>query len=283
MVSITKLLNFALPPLSLILLSILTLPLLLWKQLMYVKKMVYTENVANKVVLITGAASGIGQQLAYEYARRGAKLSLVDIRKEKLVTVADEARSLGCPDVTIIGADVSKVQDCKQFVDETLNYFGRLDHLVNNAGIFSGKLVVIEDFHEVSEYTPVMASKAAVINFFECLRMEVGWRIGITIVTPGFIKTDLASRAMEHEAILRKIPMGSARKCATAIVESACRGDKYVTDPSWVKVLFPWKVLFPEVVDFAIRFILELSQNSSIMKANLHLSRIPELKTCNME
>ncbi|KAL2342796.1 hypothetical protein Fmac_004081 [Flemingia macrophylla] len=304
MVSITKLLNFALPPLSLILLCILTLPLLLWKQIMNVKKLVYTENVANKVVLITGAASGIGQQLAYEYARRGAKLSLVDIRKEKLVTVADEARSLGSPDVTIIGADVSKVQDCKQFVEETVNYFGQLDHLVNNAGI--GKPAAVEDMGDVSKYTPVMgtnfwgavygslyaiphlkiskgkiivvasacgwfplprisiynASKAAVINFFETLRMEVGSAIGITIVTPGFMKTDLTSRAMEYEAILSKIPMASASKCATAIVDGACRGDKYVADPLWVRALFPWRVLYPELADWAIRFIDELYQNS---------------------
>jgi len=39
--------------------------------------------------------------------------------------VADKARSLGSPDVTIIGADVSKLQDCNRFIDETINYFGR--------------------------------------------------------------------------------------------------------------------------------------------------------------
>jgi len=52
-------------------------------------------------------------------------LSLVDIRKEKLVAVADMATSLGSPDVTIIGADVSKVEDSKRFIDETIKHFGR--------------------------------------------------------------------------------------------------------------------------------------------------------------
>lgn len=41
------------------------------------------------------------------------------------MAVSDKARSLGSPDVTTIAADVSKVQDCKRFVDETFNYFGR--------------------------------------------------------------------------------------------------------------------------------------------------------------
>lgn len=61
MIEINKLLNFALPPLSLIVIFIFTPPLLLVKLLMYVKKFLYTENVAGKVVLITGAASGIGE------------------------------------------------------------------------------------------------------------------------------------------------------------------------------------------------------------------------------
>ncbi|KAG5029921.1 hypothetical protein JHK82_013513 [Glycine max] len=321
MIEINKLLNFALPPLSLIVIFIFTPPLLLVKLLMYVKKFLYTENVAGKVVLITGAASGIGEQVAYEYARRGAKLSLVDIRKDKLVAVADKARSLGSPDVTIIGADVSKVQDCNRFVDETVNHFGRLDHLVNNAGI-SRKSVGVEDWLDVSEFTPIMdinfwgavygtlyaiphlkinkgriiviasgcgwfplprisiynASKAAVINFFETLRMELGWDIGITIATPGFVKTDLTLRAMEFEPTVGRIPMGSACECAIAIVDSACRGDMYVTNPSWVKVLLPWKLLCPELVDWACCLVFGVSQNSSSMKGNLHVSRIPELK-----
>lgn len=61
MIEINKLLNFALPPLSLIVIFIFTPPLLLVKLLMCVKKFLYTENVAGKVVLITGAASGIGE------------------------------------------------------------------------------------------------------------------------------------------------------------------------------------------------------------------------------
>ena len=52
-------------------------------------------------------------------------MSLVDIRMENLEAVADMARSLGSPDVIIIGADVTKVEDSKRFVDETVNHFER--------------------------------------------------------------------------------------------------------------------------------------------------------------
>jgi len=59
--AINNLLNIALPPLSLIFLSILMLPWLIFKQLVHVRKSLNKENVASKVVLITGAASGIGE------------------------------------------------------------------------------------------------------------------------------------------------------------------------------------------------------------------------------
>lgn len=74
------------------------------------------------------------------------------------------------------------------------------------------------------------------------------------------------------------IPMESASKCAKAIVKSACRGDMYITDPSWVKVLFPWKVLFPEVVDWASCLVFGLSPNKSRKKGNQHLSMNPQNK-----
>ncbi|KAI4334891.1 hypothetical protein L6164_013596 [Bauhinia variegata] len=154
MSSIHKLLNFSLPIIMLVLIPILMLPYLFAKLLLSVKKVVCSENLARKVVIITGAASGIGEQLAYEYARRGALLSLVDIRKDNLGAVANKARSLGSPNAIIIGADVSKVQDCKQFVDETLNHFGRLDHMVNNAGICKSEAV--ENVDDVSLVTPIM-------------------------------------------------------------------------------------------------------------------------------
>ncbi|MED6121634.1 hypothetical protein PIB30_032071 [Stylosanthes scabra] len=307
MAAIEKLLNVALPPLSFLLLSTFMLPFLLFKILLYVRKLVAhtDENLEDKVVLITGAASGIGEQLAYAYGRRGALLSLVDIRKDKLEIVADKAKSLGSPDVTIIAADVSKLQDCHRFVDHTVNHFGRLDCLVNNAGI--GKPSEFKDWsNHDSEFTPIMdvnfwgsvygslcaiphlktskgriivvasalgwfplpgssiynASKAAVINYFETLRMELGWAIGITIVTPGLVKTDLGFKLTKKESIMGIVPMALASELAESIVKSGCRGDMYLTEPSWVKVLFPLKVLYPQVVDWASRFCFGLSPKS---------------------
>ncbi|MED6216630.1 hypothetical protein PIB30_009519 [Stylosanthes scabra] len=315
MAAIEKLLNVALPPLSFLLLSTFMLPFLLFKILLYVRKLVAhtEENLEHKVVLITGAASGIGEQLAYAYARRGALLSLVDIRKNKLVAVADKAKSLGSPDVTIISADVSKLQDCHRFVDHTVNHFGRLDCLVNNAGIArtsrfkdwnnngseftsimdvnfwgsvygslcaiphlkssKGRIIVISStlgWFPIPNSSIYNASKAALINYFETLRMELGKAIGITIVTPGLVKTDLGFATTHKAKFMGIIPMLSASELAESIVKSACRGDMYLTEPSWVKILFPWKVLFPQVVDWAVRFFFGLPSKGNNSRNKVH-------------
>ncbi|CDP19889.1 unnamed protein product [Coffea canephora] len=114
-----------------------------------------SESIKGKVVLITGASSGIGEHRAYEYAKRRACLVIVARRENLLREVAEKARKLGSPDVVPICADVLMVdEDCKRFVEEAVNHFGRLDHLVNNAGISS--MCLIEDATDITRFQPVM-------------------------------------------------------------------------------------------------------------------------------
>jgi NAD(P)-dependent dehydrogenase (short-subunit alcohol dehydrogenase family) len=89
-----------------------------------------------KVVLITGAGSGLGQAAAVRVAKEGAKLSLVDLKSEGLeatknliLEVAPEA------EVLLITADVSNEEAVKNYVNETVEKYGRIDSFHNNAGI----------------------------------------------------------------------------------------------------------------------------------------------------
>ncbi|MFJ7859155.1 SDR family oxidoreductase [Peribacillus sp. NPDC097206] len=100
----------------------------------------------DKVVLITGAGSGLGQASALQVAKEGAKLSLVDVKSDFLETTEKLIReAVPKAEVHLITADVSKEGDVKKYVDETVDRFGRIDSFFNNAGI-EGKQNLTEDY-----------------------------------------------------------------------------------------------------------------------------------------
>lgn len=94
------------------------------------------KKLENKVIIITGAAMGLGLAAAKELASQGANLTLVDYN-EKSLTEARNEISKQNPNVKIITvvADVSKEDAVKNYVDETVKVFDRIDGLYNNAGI----------------------------------------------------------------------------------------------------------------------------------------------------
>nr|XP_054767292.1 3-oxoacyl-[acyl-carrier-protein] reductase FabG-like [Lytechinus pictus] len=89
-----------------------------------------------KVVLITGASSGIGAETALEFASSGASLALVGRDEERLEKYAQDclAKGLTKEKVLTIKADVCVEDDVKRIMESTITHFGRLDVLVNNSG-----------------------------------------------------------------------------------------------------------------------------------------------------
>src|SRR6266568_1715973 len=88
-----------------------------------------------KLVLVTGAGTGIGQGVALEVARQGADVVLSYSQSAKGALEAVEAiKSMGRR-ATAIQADLSTIADCQRFVDEGVAFLGGLDGLVNNAGV----------------------------------------------------------------------------------------------------------------------------------------------------
>lgn len=88
----------------------------------------------NKVVIVTGASSGIGKALVYELARQKAKIAIASRNIEELLVIEQDLKAKGT-DVISIRTDVTKEFACKELIEQTYNYFGRIDALINNAGI----------------------------------------------------------------------------------------------------------------------------------------------------
>ncbi len=88
----------------------------------------------SKVVIITGGGSGIGKACASTFLARGYRVVISGRRMDKLIEVVSEFKS-SSEQLLAVQADVSVEEDAKRIVDETLAKFGRIDVLINNAGI----------------------------------------------------------------------------------------------------------------------------------------------------
>ena len=93
-----------------------------------------TEEFKNKVVLITGAAQGIGKTIAFAFGRRKAHVYLNDINATQLISTLEEMKVEGCIADSFIG-DVSNEKEVKDMIDYILKKESRIDILINNAAI----------------------------------------------------------------------------------------------------------------------------------------------------
>ncbi|XP_022994408.1 11-beta-hydroxysteroid dehydrogenase 1B-like isoform X1 [Cucurbita maxima] len=343
---IQSFLNLVAPPFTVVSLGLLLPLYVVFKYFFSLVRGLFSEDVTGKVVLITGASSGIGENLAYEYAKRGAQLALVARRERSLEEAAEAARYYGSPEVITIAGDVSELSDCRRIIDDTMNHFGRckleseeeiqigwiglfmmnsvmdaVDHLVNNAGIVN--MTLFEEINDITSFKQIMetnywgsvymtwlsipylknrrgkiivvssaaawlpsprmsiynASKAALRSFFETLRVEMSPEIGITVVTPGFVESEITQgkalyshgRMEVHQdvrdALVGAIPVDTAAACAKAIVRSACRGDRYLTEPSWYNAAYYLKAFCPEVVEWCYRILVYTTPGTSAAEA----------------
>ncbi|KAJ0183540.1 hypothetical protein K1T71_001516 [Dendrolimus kikuchii] len=191
-------------------------------------------NFAGKVVIVTGASSGIGAATAVFLSRLGAKLSLTGRNTENLQKISKECDKAG--QTFLVSADLTKESDIENIVKKTIDHYGQLDVLVNNAGIIEtgtientslaqydrlmntnvrsiyyltmlatphllktkGNIVNVSSVNGIRSFPGVLAynvSKAAVDQFTRCVALELAPKgVRVNCVNPGVILTELQKR-----------------------------------------------------------------------------------------
>ncbi|MEA5458551.1 SDR family oxidoreductase [Arcicella sp. LKC2W] len=120
----------------------------------------------DKVVIITGASSGIGKALAFSFGNEGAKIVITGRKKAPLMEVSQELTTLGIDNLAIV-SDVSIEADNAEMVQRTIEKYGKIDILINNAGISMRAMFedcdlnVIKTLMDINFYGTVYATKYA--------------------------------------------------------------------------------------------------------------------------
>lgn len=198
------------------------------------------ENIKGKVIVITGASSGIGEATALLLAERGAKVVLGARRLDRLEALATRISEAGA-EASYAVTDVKRREDLSNLVKLACDRYGKLDVLINNAGIAPTSLLDelrVEDWEEMIDVNikgvlygiaaalpvfrkqgfghfvntsstaglitkPTMSvysgTKFAVRAISEGLRQEAGDKLRVTIISPGFVQTNLADSMTNPE------------------------------------------------------------------------------------
>jgi len=160
----------------------------------------------DKVVLVTGASSGIGKGTAIHMAGIGCKLALVARNREALDEVADECRKAGSPDVLVAPHDLAEEQECIKAVQETVEHFGgTLDVLVHAAGIVMNGTTMSLSLADYDKCMNVNTRSAFIMTqqVLPHLLKSKGSIVHISSVTgirafPGVVAYNMSKAALDH-------------------------------------------------------------------------------------
>jgi short-subunit dehydrogenase len=230
----------------------------------------------NKVVIITGASSGIGKALAQSFMRAEANVVLAARDSNKLQEIVQETKA-DVEKVLIVQTDVTNITDCKRLIENTIKKFGKIDILINNAGISMRAIIekvnldVIKRVMDVNFWGTVYCTKLAlpyliqsmgsvvgisVQGFLEVLRIEnINKGLHVLIACPGFTSSNIRYNALtgdgskQGESPRNEKKMMSPEKVAEIIVNAIKKRKHRIILTSQGKLTVLLNKFFPKLVD----------------------------------
>jgi NAD(P)-dependent dehydrogenase (short-subunit alcohol dehydrogenase family) len=188
----------------------------------------------DKVVVVTGASSGLGVSFAEAFAEAGADVVLGARRVDRLAETAALVEAAGRKAVTV-ATDVAVPEQCQALVDSAMQTFGRVDVMKPGSSIINIASVLGITTAGLPQ-AAYSASKAAIIGLTRDLAQQWGSRKGIRVnaLAPGFFKTEMTDEyppeyldSQAHRLILGRL--GDARELAATAVWLASAAGGYVT------------------------------------------------------
>jgi meso-butanediol dehydrogenase / (S,S)-butanediol dehydrogenase / diacetyl reductase len=196
-------------------------------------------RLANRVALVTGGGSGIGQAISLLFAQEGAKVVVVDRYLDRAEATADQIRAAG-GEALALKADVASQANVNDMAERALSTYGKVDILVNNAGISLGSdiltideetwdlniAVVLKSVYlcskailpnmlanrqgaiiNISSVNGLTGAKAAIINLTQNLAVRYGpYQVRANVICPGTIETPIwAERVAKDPQIFAKL------------------------------------------------------------------------------
>ena len=147
----------------------------------------------DKVAIVTGASSGMGREIAYSYAKEGAKVLAVARRADRLEQLVEDTKEFEGK-VVAFSADLRIKDNIEKMVDEAIDVFGKLDILVNNAGIMDDMSPVGDASEEMYDKVMNLNTKSVFLSMNKAIKHfeTAGGGIIVNIASVGGLKGGIA-------------------------------------------------------------------------------------------